>query len=454
MSTRSATRRLAALAAVFCGLWLLPLAAAASDNNTDWLNEGQDPSAKPANGKVDPQAVPLERAPNTLLDNDVYLFTPELWNVLERYTAGEIFDMDQAFDRLIAEHPGLFPLYFYNGLIKVRRLLLTPEIRKDDDRIIELFSTCSELARRAQKVPEFRQAGLFYETACEGGHGLFSGIRGRYLDSKQRGQLVLENVERLAKERPNLHAILLIKGMYNFYTGRFGALTAFILRLAGMPVGDEAMGLKLIEEAVKTPSPVRYLALIYAIYAFSPRWELRERSFELSQQMVRDYPNNYYSYLMRAYVYDKKDKFKEALADNLKGRSLVPGTMESYKDPTVRGDLFIMDVRAAYLDALLNHSKRSLTFLLDWARKKPGTYEYYDAPLMACMHLGHLYSIAGLEPLAMLWYRKMQEFPEAQWMKDVGKSYEARPIGRHPRLPQNSVQSLRAWLDKHPEAKP
>lgn len=436
---------------LLCGL---PASSLAAENNTDWLNDGTAPHAKAQPNTIDPQTVPLESAPNSLLDNDVYLFTPELWRLLERYTAGEIFDLDQAFDRLIAQHPGLFPLYFYNGLIKVRRLLLTPEIHKDDERIVELFNTCTELARRAQKVPEFRLAGLFYETTCEGGHGLFSGVRGRYLDSKQRGQLVLENIERLAKERPTLHAVVLIKGMYNFYTGRFGALTAFLLRLAGMPVGDEALGLKLIEQAVSTPSPVRYLALIYAIYAFSPRWELRERSFELAGQMVAAYPKNYYSYMMRAYVYDKKNQFKEALADALKGRSLVPGPMESYQDPTVRGDLFILDVRAAYLDALLNHSKRSLAFLLDWARKKPGTYEYYDAPLMACMHLGHLFSIAGYEPLALVWYRNMQNFPEAQWMKDVGKSYESRPIGRSPRVSPPEVQSLRAWLDKHPEAKP
>lgn len=433
------------------GLFLLALAAfvarpAHAENVTDWLN---DAPAKPADAKGENLGVMAD-----VPDNDVYLLTPEVYEMMRRFAAGELFDMDLELEKLIARRPSLFSLYYYAGMLKVRRLLLAPADTRDDARIEELLNACVEKANRASQLPEFHTAGLFYSAVCESGLGLYEGIRGRYLAAKERGPRCMAHIDEVLAARPHLHGALLLKGMYHFYTGRFGPLVQILLALVGMPMGDEQLGLRMIDEAVSTPSPMRYFTQVYAMYAFAPIYKLRDKALVIADELVKEQPKNYYAYFMRGYVHELRKEFAASYADNLRARSLIPGPPEQYKDIVHRADIFLIDSRLAYLDILLNHSERGLHFLLQWAHKKPGEYDYFDAPLVACLDLGHALSLAGRDDLALAYYRKMQSFPEAQWMKDIGKRYEDLPLGRRIHLPPKQAAALRSWFESHTNLAP
>ncbi len=384
-------------------------------------------------------------------DNDVYLMSPEMWTAFQRYTAGEIYDFDGELDRILVKRPYLFSAHFWSGLVKVRRVMIAPGLHEYDQAIQDRFGTCIEKARRAGKTKQFHTAGMFYEMMCEAGLGMYNGIRGNYLKAHGNGRRGMELLDKVLKARPNLHAALLVKGMYNFYTGRFGVMTRLLMRLMGMTPGDKVEGLRQITRAIEEDSPVHYFTGIYAVYAFAPLASQRTRALRVAEEMVKRYPNNYYPYLLRGYVYEKKGKFKKARTNYRQGRRLLKGPPEAYKDIIHVSDIFLLDVRIHFITALYDRDDDSLRWLQRWGNNRQARYA--DAPLIANMYLGHLYSYARLDEQSLKFYKKMQSFPDAEWMKDLGKKYEKLPMRRRRPKSKKITGPLKPWLLKHPEIK-
>lgn len=387
-----------------------------------------------------------------LQDNDVYLFTPKAWETMQRLRNGEYFDVDAELDRQISEKPYVFSLYYFAGIIKVRRLMLEPHDKRDDKKIEWLFETCLAKAKNAQRYEKYRTAGLFYEAVCGSGLGLFHGVRGNYLRARSLGVKSMDAIDQVFALRPNLEGALLLKGIYNYFTGRFGFFTRLLLRLVGLPAGDYELGRKQVIKAVKRDGPFNFFTTIYAVYLLAPSGRFRNDAFKMADSMVKTYPENYYSWLMRGYVYIKMRKFDKALKDNIKGRSLLRDDLNSYNDIVYVADGFLLDSRIAYTRAILYNDYEGLKYLNKWANNHKS--HYADAPLLACMYLGHLNSFAGLDDTALKFYQKMQDFNDAEWMKDIGKNYEKMPIGKRYRLKKQVVENLRKFLLAHPEIKP
>lgn len=377
-------------------------------------------------------------------DNDVYLITPQLWAALQRFVKGELFDLDAELTNQIARDPHVFSLYYFAGLVKVRRLLLDPEDKRDDKQIEQILSTCIAKAQNAQRLPRYYAAGVFYETMCQSTFAMFHGVRGNWLTTHHFGRSAMRSLEKIREARPNLEAVLLFEGIYNYYTGRFGFMSRLLLRLAGMPVGDTDLGVRQIRQAADQKGPFHYFSNVYAVYAFTPYSEYRKEAYDRADVLVRSYPNNYYGYLLRAYVAERRTRYPQALADNLKGRSLLAITPDEKTDIIWVADAFLLDVRANYLKALLNHDAAALRWL--HAATQVKSSRYADAPLLACMYLGHLYSQANLDASAVRWYRKMQSYPGAEWMKDQGKQYEGRPMNKRRPIKKADAEKLKTWL--------
>lgn len=387
-----------------------------------------------------------------LVDNDVYLFTPELWGMTQRLARGELFDTDAELEAHIKKRPNVFSAYFMLGLLKVRRYFINPTEHLEDKAIIGNFSLCLQKARKAQKLQRYRDAGLFYETVCEAGFAFYDGLSGNYMKAHHHIRNGVEALDKTLKRRPRLHGALLLQGIYNYFTGRFGFITKLILRLIGLPPGETSKGIRQIKESAATPSPIWYFANIYAIYSFSPRKSLKPIALKKAHNLVRTYPSNYYAYLLRAYVQLKRGNYHSALADNIKGRKLAPANPGKYGDLGLIADVFLLDVRIAYLKALLRYDDKGLAFLDTWAKKRK--VRYLEAPLVALVYLGHLYSFAHLDGKALGFYGKMQDFEDVNWMRDLGKRYEKRPMRKRRRISENHSEKLRKWLSRHPEVKP
>ncbi|RJO66438.1 MAG: hypothetical protein C4523_12590 [Myxococcales bacterium] len=410
----------------------------------------EDASA-PVSEAAAPIVAPAEAEIQKLPDNDVYLITPSMWTVLNRYYAGESLDLDAELARLIRESPHVFSIYFWAGMAKVRRMMIAPGKPAYKAGIEELFSVCLDKARRAQSLPKFKFSGQFYESMCEMGLAMYYGVEGRYFTAGPHAQTAMRLFEKIKAARPNLHAVLLLDGMYNFYTGKFGFFTKLLLRLIGITPGDTQKGTALISKAAATESPWHWFATVYAIYAFTPNSGLKKLALQKADVMVGRYPNNYYSHLMRAYVLESLSRYPEALAANERGRRLLPGPMSQYKDVIQRADIFLMDVRTHYERAMLRRDGAALDFLFRASNDRQA--EYADAPLLANMYLGHLYSQAGLDAQAMAFYEKMQTFSGAEWMRDLGKKYEARPMRKRRPLKKEIREPLKAFLLSRPDVK-
>ncbi len=387
----------------------------------------------------------------SLRDNDVYLYTPEFFHAMQRYTAGEVFDFDAEVERLIKLQPHVFSLYFMSALLKVRRVLLAPNYTKDDAQILSRFTECLQRAQRAQSLPKYKDAGLFYETVSNAGLAMFHGIRGNYLKAHHHAKEGMKTLDEILKRRPTLTGAVLLKGVYNFYTGRFGLLTRLLLRLVGIPSGDYKKGIEQIKQAAASDSPLHYFANVYAIYAFAPRSTTRQLALEKCRMMATLYPNNYYVYLLYAYTYEKRGDYRRSLKHLKSARNLLNKPMSAYHDLTVRADVFLLDIRKAYAEVLLSRDEKALQHLVYWSNNRKA--EYADSPLIANMYLGHIYSMAGLDRQAMAFYKKMQKFPDAEWMKDLGKRYEDKPMGKRRHLRKSDKAKLKSWLLKHPEVK-
>lgn len=385
-------------------------------------------------------------------DNEVYLFTPEALVTMKRMSHGEIFDMDADLESQIALRPHVFSLYYFAGLVKVRRLLLSPDYKADDEKIVKYFTVCIDKAKKAEKVAKFRLAGMFYQALCGSGLGLFHGIRGNYLSAYRTGKDGMRALERTVNARDDLEAALLLQGIYNYFTGRFGTFTKFLLSLVGMPAGDYKLGIKQISRASEMNGPLNYFTSIFAVYVFAPSASMRKEALRIANKVIRSYPNNYYGYLLRGYVYLKMRKYKHALADNQRSRSMLNKDPKSYGDVILEADVFLLDSRIAFTNCLVYNKNEALAYLLK--RSKDRKPSYADAPLIACMYLGHIYSLAGLDDKALGFYKKMQSFDNAEWMKDLGKRYEKMPMAKRTRLPKKKAQKLQTWLKSHPEAKP
>ncbi len=307
-------------------------------------------------------------------------------------------------------------------------------------------------AKKAEKTAKFHTAGLFYQALCGSGLGLFHGIRGNYISAYKVGKAGMRALERTMKIRQDLEAAMLLTGIYNYFTGRFGKMTKFLLKLVGLPPGDYKLGLKQMQQAVDMNGPLNYFTRIFAVYLFAPSSRTRQQAWTISSNMIRNYPDNYYGYLLRGYVSLKKRNFRQALADNTRGRSMLNKDPKSYNDIIIEADIFLFDSRIAYCRAVSYRDNKALDFLFNWTKnKKPN---YADAPLMACMYLGHLYSLAGLKEKSDGFYQKMQDYDQAQWMKDLGKRYEKRPMGVRMRLAKNTKKKLVKWLKKRKDVKP
>jgi hypothetical protein len=427
-------------------LWATP-AMAQQSMGPDY----QTPALGPTVGPV--QTTSSEPAIGTALrDNDVYLITPELWSFIQRYTHGELFDIDAELDQLIAKQSHVFSLYYFAGLVKVRRLLLDPNDKRDDKRIEQLMDTCVSKAQAAQRLPKYRAAGYFYEAMCEASLAMFNGVRSNWLATHAHGKSAMRSLQRIMEARPDLEGGLLFMGVYNYYTGRFGFFTKLLLRLSGMPAGDSNLGVQQLKQAASQKGPFHYFSNVYAVYAFAPYSNYRKEAYNRAEVLIRDYPKNYYGYLLRAYVAEKRMKYKQALADNIAGRALLPADTSKITDIILEADIFLLEVRMHYLKGLLHQEDASLRWLA--AHTRQNASRYADAPLLACMYLGHLYSQADLDDLALRWYKKMQSFEGAEWMKDQGKYYEDRPMGVRRALKKKHVALVKKWLQSHPEIKP
>jgi len=384
-----------------------------------------------------------------LADNDVYLLSPDLWDGMSRYFRGELFDYDAELRRMIAEKPHHFPLYFYAAVFKLRRLMLAPDEIAEVGEIERLLTLGLKKAQRAKKLKKFAISGLYYETVCSAALATFHGLRSEYL--KAHGYAVVGRMalDELMQKRPGLQTALLLEGTYHYYTGKFGPLLRFVMRLIGLPPGEVDTGLKMIDEALKQDGPFSYFGQLYATMAFSSDSKRRARALEISEDMIRRYPNNYFPWLLRAILFERTGNFERARENARKGRALLPGEPKDYKDLILIADQFLLDLRLAYENAILDADLEALRFLQSAALDR--TLRYADAPALASLHLGHLASLAGLDEEALAYYKKVQSYRGVEWLKDLAKRNEESPMSKRFRLPPKRREALRTRLLEHSE---
>ncbi len=390
-----------------------------------------------------------------IADNDVYLMTAHVWNVWQRFQDGENVDLDVEFEKEIGLHPNYPSSYLWAALPKVRRLFINRENLHRDTKVLPYLQSCVDLAHKATKIKGLRDSGNYHLAMCEAGLAFYSGIRRDYFDAHSHGIKAFDSMKQLMKDRPNLHAALLIYGIYNYYTGIFGPFTKAILYLIGFTPGDKPTGLKQVERASVEKSPFRFLAQVFLTNLYSARLANRRKGVELCDELIKEHPKNYLPYMLKGEVLIRYPRYKSAMKAYRQARKLIPESSTNYNELMVSADVLLIQMRMAWIRSLTERHTASLKWLNRFANLKRSNYN--DGPLLANVLMGHIYSMAGMDDKAQNFYKAVDRLEHGEWVKDVAKKYQKRPIrkrGKYIRFHKKNKDKLRKWLEKYPEIKP
>ncbi len=390
----------------------------------------------------------LAHAELPLPDNDVYLMTPKLKQIVERYMMGERVDFDKELGEEAAAHPKIPSVHLWNGMMKARRKMINQLYKKHDKDIEKSFNTCLDLATRVVNVPKYRLGGMFHIGACRAGLALLHGANRDYLGAQKHGMAAMNTFVALNKERPGLQMLDLILGVYNFYVGRFGGLISGIMKMVGLPKGDVAQGKKLIQRAASQNTLFWFVCNMMYAHMNSPYRSKLSLAEKIAKEMVRRAPKNADGYLTLAYIQIKRNKWKEALKTSATVMRLMP---EAHKmtDLIFQFSRQLAELRMLLASVMANQNEKSFKTLIAWTRRTKEPYQ--DAPVLACIYLGHIYSFGGDHKTAIAYYHKaFEDYRYAEWTRDLAKKYEEKPISKRRKLSPKTKKAITAFVKAHP----
>ena len=386
-----------------------------------------------------------------LPDNDVYLMTPKLHQIVERYMHGELVDFDKELEAEAAAHPKIPSTHLWNGAMKVRRKLINQLYKKHDKQIEQSFNTCVELATRVVNVPKYRLGGMFHIAACRAGLAMLAGANRNYLDAQKHGTAALNTFMALDKERPGLQLMDLVLGLYNFYVGRFGGLISAIMKVVGLPSGDVEKGKMQIERAAKKETVFWFLSNMFYAHMNSPYKIKLPLAEKIAKEMVKREPKNADGYLTLAYIQIKRSKWKEALHSSQYVMRFMPEA-EKMTDLIFQFSRQLAEERMQFAAVMANQDEKSFQALLAWTKRTDAPFQ--DAPILACIFLGHIYSFGGDAEAAKRYYRKAyKDYEYGEWTRDLAAKYEARPIIRRQSISPETKKKIQAFVKAHPMPK-
>ncbi len=398
--------------------------------------------------------LPAKSSMTSFVENDLYIFTPGLAEMMRHYVEGKIEDMDALTVQEIAKSPNVPSTHFWGGFVRVRRLLLDTENHKYDNDIKQMFEQCIVVSKAVEhSVPYYRDGAVFYGAACQAGLGMYYGIRRDYLKARYYGVRALDGFRRSLKARPKASGPLLAMGIFNFYTGRLGKFSKAMLTLAGIKPGDKKLGFQQIEQSAESAGPLHFFAQMFHIHINAPFRNLHHVAEREARKFIKWYPDQPDSHLILGYVLIKRGKFTEAKRTFETVLKLLHEPPASYKDETWGFSAELNRLRLAYAACAIRNDETQLKYLAEKALA-PGE-AFKDAPIIAHMYLGNLFSFAGLDARAHAFYVAGRDnFSCCEWSRDQMAKF-ANVSGRK-RIPHSldMRKRLKLWLNKHPEVQP
>ena len=190
--------------------------------------------------------------------------------------------------------------------------------------------------------------------------------------------------------------------------------------------------------------------LIHANAPFSKNLQTAEND---SIKFTRWYPKQPDTYLMLGYILMKRGKFAEAEKALSTVKKMLPNAPKSYPDEVWGFSAELNNLRLAYVQCCQRNDELALSYLHGKAHTRGEAF--VDAPIMAHIFLGNLYSFAGIDEKADGFYRAARDkFDYGEWTRDQAALYLQSPGKRRIRFTKETGVRLQTWLNSHSEITP
>ena len=388
-------------------------------------------------------------SPFNLPDNDVYLYTPGLIKVVERYRAGEHFEPLYEFERELERNPHLPSTHFWVGGRKLTLALMYRREEKYDEDIKRHFKNCLLRAERMKKLKKLRHAGIFHEALCNGGLGVLHSIRKDYAWGGLYLRKSISLFFELTEERPNHHGALLAIGTYNYYTSRMGTLGKILLRLIMLPVGSRELGLEQLYRAAESGTPSDVLGKMILAPALANYEQKPDEAIAISEEMVRLIPKNSAAHLTFAIHCLNAGRLKRAREAVAAARRTQPAKAIDSALPEFRFRAYLINVVSAAVETLLERDEESLELLYRYIKQRRKTPARVS--LMAAFYTAHIFKLGGYDEKAEEMYERVTDGEGARELRDRAEGFlEKKDINDQIRLGVKEKKALRDWLADRP----
>ncbi len=389
--------------------------------------------------------------PLTIPDNEVYLITPGLYRILERFRAGENFEPLPLLEEELKRTPYIPSTHYWVAARKMMLYMMDRAHHPIGDEIARHYEDCIVRAKRARKVKTFDHAGRFYEAVCSGGLASVYSMKKHYAKAGLLARASIQGFVDFLKLRPDHDGTMLAVGSYNYYTSQLGTLGKVLLGLLGLPTGDREKGLKMLTRVARPGSPLDVAAHMMLAAALTQYEKRKDEALEVSRRLVRLVPmsSNVHLSLANQYLlWGEFDASRKTLED---ARRCLPEHPTESKLAEVRAKGHILVALEAMLDVLTRQDANALQRLHDYTDVK--THGYQWMVLLADIYLGHAYKLAGLDDEARRHYRKAMETEGARQVRDMAGGFlEGEDIRKQIPLAEEQREKLRAWLESRPLA--
>ncbi len=188
----------------------------------------------------------VSATPLTIPDNEVYLITPGLYRILERFRAGENFEPLPLLEEEARRTPYIPSTHYWVAARKMMLFMMDRRHYPISDEIAQHYEDCIIRAKRARKIARFDHAGRFYEAVCSGGLASVHSMKKNYAKAGLLARRSIQGFVEFLKLRPDHDGTLLAVGSYNYYTSQLGTLGQVLLGLLGLPKGEKTKDCKCL----------------------------------------------------------------------------------------------------------------------------------------------------------------------------------------------------------------
>ena len=386
------------------------------------------------------------------VDNDVYLHSPELYHILNRYRAGDHFEMLPELEAEVRRRPNLPSSRFWLGFRLLTLSYMKGDDRRDpavDARIRKEFEACLRVAPQLAKLPGRAHAALHYEAMCSGGLAMLALSQTSVVEAGNLARRSITAFTRLHRLRPELQSSLFAVGAYNYITSQLGAFGKVVLWMLDLPRGDRGTGLHLLQKALAARGPFDTLVRFTLAPIFNNFEDKPDASLAVARSLVAMVPHNAqarFSYAVQLMLAGKLPRARTAMDTALR---LMPPPEQDGRLREFALQRRYMIIVDAMLDILLRQDAKALHRLYESNRKTKGVP--LSVAASAAFYTAHLFKLAGLEQQARTMYRRVRDSQASRGLRDRAGTYmDEKNIGGQIRLDPAARARLRAFLADKP----